>query len=774
MVIRKTIKTSFDGGAAGWQRVFIRDREILDLVAGDGDVMARRAADNARLPVRVLERSATVLDLQILLHTPQRDAAEDVYVEVIGAGRPAATTFPTFGTTVSAPAEEMDEAMTVYTGEGETGSSVSSNVFVHPYVVRVPVGNWARNLDSNLNGEVTHLIIDTPYPAANGDYENPVIFYSTDNCVTRTRVPSASIPWPLDGNPVTGDNKDVAGFFLPDSGDLIVTWVSNDVSKFARISGDHLTNCAVDSEFEIDGADFRVDSQSAWAKSWLPLGNDEVRCFLASPSPTDTGGSGSLYYRDTESFSNGAAMIWSAPTRVALAGGEYDRGWWHGGIAHDGQGGRFPDGYYYLIYTETLAGAIAGFDTSPVSFARVFRSTSIDGPWEPSLVKLVAGGSGIAVAGVYMASLSFDDAGNTFVVCSGKRDATNFTVGRVAVDLSDTTVSEADAFNAGLGSSSVYDDSSPLKVAMDLEQGLEDVSANAWNVTTEGDAVVTAGTGVVLNGSDQAILVGDAEDLLGGLSYVDMTLVATFPETLTNTETALFGDDTSSGEYALRLRVATSTGQITGAYFHNGSASLGIGTAIGPDLRGGTHVIRALYDVANNQRKFFVDNAAVHSGVAGGALRAANGRQFYIGRSGAASRFTAMTVHYFEMRTGAGPLLTTYRGGFAYPTGAIIPLPQGVLIEVTPGRVGGLTAEQLRGQVHPGDTFVQVGNRLFARIGGDPTFPIDELTVDGTVVRVGASADPALTDSEYYEQNNPTVRRFIDIDNTLYAVTPPA
>lgn len=673
--LRKSLNMAADGGAWNWQRAFVQDAAVLSNPVEAGDMIVRRESDGLQVPAIVTQNDADGIDVNVLLPLTLRSTYEQYYLDVATAGTAAATSWPSFGVRQAAPTSGIDGAYTVYTGEDETGSSTSSAEFVHPFVVKVPSGSWASHLDSDLDGEVTHLIADTPYPGSNADYENPVLFYSTDNCATRARVPSTSIPWPLDGVPASGSNKDVCAFFLPESGDLVVSW-SNPVdgAKFARISGTHLTDAAVDSEWANTSVKENIDSEFTVSPSYIALSDNRVRCYLTSPAPNDNDGCGSIYYRDTTNFLAGASATWTAEQQVSLAGGELDRGWWHGGICHDGKGGAFHDGYYYLIYSEGQAGQVATFDSDDLgSHARLFRSRSIDGPWEPALDVLIehGGASTISEEGIYQIAISEDAAGKPFVVCSMKDAAGDYAVGRAAVDLRRTLVPTATAYNQGWGSASVYATASPLLAAVDFQRDtLSDASGNGNDATLTGSPPQTEGVGVVLDGSTQRIEFG-SNDLLGGETYVDMGGLFTFPATFSTVDSlgVVLDNNPGSGgsfNYAVRLRVDPTTGQVSDYYWYGQTAAVGTAADIGPDLRGGTHFIRAIYDDANDQIKLFIDGAAYYTGSTDGALRANAANRIQCGAFPDLSNALDMTVHYVYVRTGGGPDYTFYRGGRGY------------------------------------------------------------------------------------------------------------
>lgn len=679
MRTRKGIKIAADGGAWGWQRVFLQDGALLyrSGLTPQG-MIVRRTSDGLQVPAVVDQWDDTGVDLLVLAPIPQRGVVESYRVEAGDDLTTPTTNFMSYGKREPAANRSIEDpnGYTVYDEQAESGNSIASNVkFVHPFVCKVPEGSWARNLDANLRGEVTHLIADTPYPGNNTDYENPVLFYSADNCKTRYPVPSPSIPWPIDGVPASGSNKDVCVFFLPESGDVVVSWKNPvDEAKFARISGTHLTDAAIDSEWSNASVNADVSSEFVLSNSYIALTDDRVRAFFTSPAPNDSDGCGSIYYRDTENFTDGASAVWTTETRIALAGGEYDRGWWHGGICHDGKGGPLSDGYYYLPYTEGKAGIVATFHDDK-SHVRVFRSRSIDGPWEPSLDFLIEGGADLAVDGLYMCTINESDGGEQFAVYSMRGSDGFYTVGRHWVDLQARTVPKATAFNQGWGSSSGYDSDSPLLAAIDFQRGLlVDASPNSNDASLVGSPTHTIGDGVELNGTSQNIVIGSS-DLLGGESYVDIGGLFTFPASLTGgTQGVLFDDNPGSGgsfEYGLRFLVDPATGQVTDLYWHNGSTAQGSASAVGPDLRGGTHFIRLIYDAANSAAKLVIDGIVYATTTVSGSLRSNAAKRVRIGCDGGGSNYLSLTAHYFYIRTGSGIDYSLFRPGYAYADAAI-------------------------------------------------------------------------------------------------------
>lgn len=402
---------------------------LVNLAAGDGDV-AVFLVDGTELPVQVVTRSDSALRLSVSLPGPASSTQPlhaHLYVKSAAASARPATGW---GGAYTSPATNAHVGPTIDVSDGRGNTQAANPYWVHPHIVKVPTsgpGSWMRKVTDAGESTVTHIRVDTPYPGANDDYENPYLLYSTDDGDTWAE-------WPGDINPIAIRPADAADFHSDPC--AVINKITGDLLVFYRLTTAGTPNTYALQRIQVTaGASLTTASVGTASTPTIQSTGQFLaptclyqgeRLFLFYVENATTG----AIYRE---WSDDDGVTWAGRQLVidpiaATGDGEFDhvRRWWHGQAT-----GPVGDWYYYAL-TE-YPGEVPPVGQSAA--VRIFRSRDLT-RWEPARrLALVAGTSGaFNAADNYCPGVFEDSAGNLFLFSSGDDSAAglNYRVCRVA------------------------------------------------------------------------------------------------------------------------------------------------------------------------------------------------------------------------------------------------------------------------------------------------------------------------------------------------------
>lgn len=268
-------------------------------------------------------------------------------------------------------------------GAGNTLATASEEL-VHPNALYVggiqsgEPGYWLRFSDAAAVAagvpDVTHIHVDTPYPDFADSYENPVLFYSTDDNASRDLWPAFGAE-PLDPWPGTGYNSDPCLAIKAD-GSLYVAWrwwnpgTVAATWEYQVISGTHLTDATKSATATATTPmdDWVAPSIVQYGGLWHAFVVDMVHDTLASATGDvlrwTSNDEGETWAADGSAFS---------PIDTVEAETGIRERYWHGSIT-----GPFSGGWFFGLYSCNDQGTSGG----NASF-RTFRSQDLE-TWERS------------------------------------------------------------------------------------------------------------------------------------------------------------------------------------------------------------------------------------------------------------------------------------------------------------------------------------------------------------------------------------------------------
>lgn len=426
--------TSSIGDWAQWE---VTDATFLSRIQAEGDLVVTDSTGQV-LPVYVIaRRTSASMRVSVAIDSPTSTAtAKRLTLTATDGG--TAWVNPTDWSASYAVPSSVGPSIAIDDGNGNVyNTGTPMDEWVHPNVMRVDnlTGNakWLTYKDAAeataTVGTITHIRIDTPFPGGNDDWENPYLLYSTDNGLTWAEFSAALNPvepWP--GG--TGFNSDPC-FAITSTGALrvFVRQTTDGVSQtlyYRDVTGTHVGDATASARTAATGT-------TGWT----------------APSIVKSGSTWYLFYRSAgpvrRMSSTDEGATWSGDQEVLKAnatadGLEYDFKYWHGSVVGP------IGGYYYATYSENNSGAATDGNTR----FRLWRSASVDGPWEAAHPELVRFGTGIAATTVYQGCLFEKTDGTLGFIMSGQNTGV-YKVGVVSsVSLaSGQAIDATDAFRFG-------------------------------------------------------------------------------------------------------------------------------------------------------------------------------------------------------------------------------------------------------------------------------------------------------------------------------------
>jgi carbonic anhydrase/acetyltransferase-like protein (isoleucine patch superfamily) len=584
----------------------VTDPAMTAVPTGDGDITVTAADGTTEWPSILLVRTATRIRLSVALPGPALALSTISGYVYVRATAVAARVADQWGGRYTVPAGTVGPTVTVKDGWGAT---TTNDAWCHPGAIKVPAGSWmkfkdAAELASGV-GTVTHVRLDTQYPAGNDQFEVPYVLYSCDDGATWAEF-NASIN-PLEASPrtrpggVAGDTISDNDLCIDTNGDLVCVWryiIDSDTRHLhhVRISGAHLGNATAGTIW-----DPALPSNAYVAPSLIIVSDDLWYMFTVS----------SISFAVQRWTSTDQGLTYGSPTNVILANSgalvvgavEIDRGFWHGAAA-----GPFNGWYYYCLGEGGGGGVNIGSDF------RLFRSNDLT-HWEPSRrLCLVRTPGTIMVDAAYNAKVFEKSDGSLALIFAGYEDGHGHHVGVVAIDPETPQALTADqAFKYDLSHTSYYDQPSVAQGIWDMAEGgssgLADLSGNGRTLSAVGSPTQVASVGYDYDGNDRH----DTGYNLGGAQYfdveVDFTVTAAQLAAAGSTDQVVCG---IRGAAAQALRVYYRPSQTPDYLSHaiaftDGSAYSNTGATQPANLctDGNRHALRIRHDGA--RVRFYLD-----------------------------------------------------------------------------------------------------------------------------------------------------------------------
>lgn len=629
---RKTcvVRAPSTNPVADWLHIELTDPDILGEIADGGDI--RVTSDDGVTPLvhKLLSATSTLVRIVVLVTKPTGATDVTVYVYA-GTSGGTAVGYTTVGNTNAVPASALSLS---YTTAG--GAKTES---IHPEVLLVPAGSWMKDVDGS-DGTVTHVMVDTPYPGWDNDYENPSLMYSTDDGATWVEWPGLTNP--IDAFPGGADFNSDPGMAILASGDLRVFYRPNiaGVSSivYRDVSGDDLTNNVV---------------IAAEAACTFPVDGELPR------SPSIIKASAALWYcygQGDDDANCGPIIRWQSvdegvnwtdkATVIAVTGGENVDAYWHGQMA-----GPFG-GWYYAIWSE-------GRGTTDIISSngdvRMFRSRDpAFGSYEPGLAFVVARGGAPptwAEDALYKPSIFEKSDGTLGVIFSGVDSGAPNTanVGRIATVPQSAWTTSTIALGHGRTTAAETEDTevATWDCAEGGGSGLNDLTANSHTLTVIGAPTYTANTGYVFlqTGADRL----DADFTLNSLGNdflieVEFTVPATVDQTANH---VILGD--CAAVQGLRFIFVKDTGKTVVACTNTDTTAYSNASA-NPDVRDGAkHCAVIEYKSSASLLRYYIDGAFVagYAVAANKAIRDTSGAFSLAGLQGltAGAQYADITIH---------------------------------------------------------------------------------------------------------------------------------
>ncbi|HUT60680.1 MAG TPA: hypothetical protein VNA25_22775, partial [Phycisphaerae bacterium] len=452
-------------------------------------------------------------------------------------------------------------------------------------------------------------LIDTPYPGANNDYENPSLAYSTDNGVSWQEWPGLTNP--IDPFPGGADyNSDPCMALRNDGTTLRCVYRPNEggVSyiKYRDVTGTNLT----------DGVAVGDEATATFPDAVLPRAPSIIRmsdalwyCFGEDDTTTSSG-----QWLRWKSVDEGAN--WTDKTAIIPVGGENTKAWWHGAVV-----GPFG-GWYYATFIECALGQRPG-DGPLGGDIRLFRSRDLT-TWQADPQMFVArGGSPPAWAAVtlYQACLYQTSSGGLAILFSAYKTAGGnvFKVGRQTVpSVEGQAITSAVAFGGGFTTAAETIPTEQgyweFEEATSAAAALVDLTANANALTVASGAPTwTSGTGFVYDGTDDRHTTGFKMSSLGNDWSIELDM--TFPATLTGDAPRHVGDVGAGPVQALRIGM-TNTGADIGklrVVVVNADGAAYDTNNIGSDVRGSRIQLRVDYVSSSRVLRVFINGVRIYN-----------------------------------------------------------------------------------------------------------------------------------------------------------------
>jgi hypothetical protein len=631
---RKTVTVRNDAYSTlgGWLHLHLTDPALLADVAADGDLYVTDAAGNP-VPFSVLARTAQKVELAAMVR-PASATAYELYVYSGPNG--TAPVLSSWRVTPTAPGAVIPLTFRLSDGSTTTQS-------IHPNVIPVPTGSWMKS--DGTNSDVTHVMVNTPYPGLNADHENPSLLYSRNNGTSWAQ-------WPGINNPI--DTPD-ANCHLADpclairaDGSLLVMYRSRNTSTQELkiitkvITGTTLAACSASARsYPVFGMTFPHSPTIYKVSSslWYCFGGIGTYDPQAPYS----------YYRWT-SVDEGAT--WTDRVQVLQHEGSQTavcQGWWHGG-----QVVKVGDWHYMAVseYASSVThqGVHGNF--------RLWRSRDLLA-WEPSSSLLLTELPSWASTPLYTPCLYLDASGVARCFYSSYAPGSECYCSVVPVTLPDKEAEAGAEEIIGRGRDTQADDALTDLVAYDFAEGpgsgLTDLSDGTSDAVAMGSPLYTAGTGYRLLATNSEGL--DTGVKLSGLTAFDIQIDFTTGAFTGAAREVILADSAAGG---------TGTRAFVVAYKSDGLLYVGLrGTGaltedqtVGAVIAASTRYhLRVQYTAARGLQ-FFLDGArlALASGIASqGAIYDSTGT-LTVGRytfTSPGAYASNITVHRLIVKTGA-------------------------------------------------------------------------------------------------------------------------
>ena len=610
---RKTcrVRQTTTGTMFDWVRLQLTDPNMLAGVTTDADI---QITDASGKPLQTVVLSRSPLKIELAVAYDNASQSEHSLYVYTGSRSVLPKKFDRAPGAKAPPAAKLDLSWT-------TGRAISTtNQSIHPHVLQVPAGSWMA--DNGSGSTVTHIMIDTPFPAGAGQdqYENPSLAYSMDNGATWFEWPG--ITNPIDPSPGgTSDyNADPCLTIMPD-GHLRAyyrEYLNGVVAmKYRDISGTNLSACTVGEEQTATFATSTPRSLTIYQVSddlWYGFGEQGI-------SPTVT----LAVYRWT---STDRGVTWTKPTamiaQTASTVVSPVSGWWHGG-----QVVKVGD-LYWCAWTEP---AKITYHPDAANYApRLFYSADLT-TWKPCRNLLMTAAPAWAPTRFYAANLYM--VGDRVWLIFSAASSTSYYIGRLEVgDL--TTISEiSDELSIGFDrtkqGTTVVPDAGYYDLAEGPGQGLADLGGKGRDLAVNtGSPAYVAGTGYAFDRDRGDSMVSNAS--VAGLLAFEVEAVVTTPAVLGDVPNILLAEQ-QAADSTRSLAWYYQKNKWTAVLYNDAGDYISLSSPAGSVAPSTTYHLRLCYvaDVTGWKLRLFINGAVSGELVNIGAVRSMNNPRLTVG-----------------------------------------------------------------------------------------------------------------------------------------------